>query len=185
MQRIVVLGSSGAGKSTFARALGAALDLPVVHLDALFWRPGWTEPEPEAFRAKVAAAVAGDRWVTDGNYVGRTGDLRLPRADTVIFLDQPRWLCLTRVVWRWLTNFGRTRPDLAEGCPENFDRDFFLWIWNFERKHKARILEIAGGYGLPVTRLRGDGEVARFLAKVRAEAPLAGFAAQRSGSSEV
>ena len=92
MQRIVILGCSGAGKSTFAQALGARLGLPVVHLDALFWRPGWKEPEPESFRMAVAAAVAGDAWITDGNYAGRTFDLLLPRADAVLFVHQPRWL---------------------------------------------------------------------------------------------
>ena len=111
MRRIAILGCSGAGKSTFARALGARLGVPVTHLDALFWQPGWAEPDNERFRASVAAAVAGDAWITEGNYVTRTFDLRLPRADTVIFIHQPRWLCAYRILARWLTSFGRTRPD--------------------------------------------------------------------------
>ncbi|HEX3916609.1 MAG TPA: hypothetical protein VHW60_04665 [Caulobacteraceae bacterium] len=164
MQRVVILGCSGAGKSTFARALGEKLGLPVVHLDALFWQPGWVEPENQAFRAAVAAALAGDSWVTDGNYVSRTYDLRLPRADSVIFLEQPRWLCVFRIVWRWLTAFGRTRLDMAEGCQENFTWDFFLWTWNFNRKSRPRILAEAGRYPTPVTLLRGDAEMAAFLA---------------------
>ena len=164
MQRVVILGCSGAGKSTFARALGARLGIPVVHLDALFWEPGWKEPQNEAFRARVGAAIDGDAWISDGNYVSRTFDLRLPRADTVIFLDQPRWLCVFRILWRWLTSFGRTRPDLAEGCSENFDWAFFLWTWNFKRKSQPRILAVAGSYPTPITLLRGDAEMARFLA---------------------
>ena len=166
MRRVVVLGCSGAGKSTFARRLGAKLSAPVVHLDALFWRPGWVEPSNEDFRAKVAAVVCGDAWVTDGNYVGRTYDLRLPRADTVIFIDQPRWLCLARVFRRWLFAFGRTRPDMAEGCFENMTWDFFLWVWNFEHKSKPRILAEAGKYPAPITVLRGDQDLERFLAEV-------------------
>jgi adenylate kinase family enzyme len=165
MRRVVILGSSGAGKSTFARALGARLGLPVVHLDALFWRPGWVEPENEAFRAAVAAALAGDAWISDGNYVSRTFDLRLPRADTVIFLSQPRWLCVFRILWRWLTAFGHTRPDMAPGCQENFTWDFFLWTWRFEAKHAPRILAAAEAYPTPVTRLRGSAAMARFLAE--------------------
>jgi adenylate kinase family enzyme len=165
MQRVVILGCSGAGKSTFARALGARLGVPVVHLDALFWEPGWKEPQNEAFRARVAAALAGDAWVSDGNYVSRTFDLRLSRADTVIFLHQPRWLCVFRILWRWLTSFGRTRPDLAEGCPENFNWAFFLWTWNFRRKSQPRILAVAGSYPTPITHLRGDAGMARFLAE--------------------
>jgi adenylate kinase family enzyme len=167
MQRIAILGCSGAGKSTFARALGETLGLPVVHLDALFWRPNWTEPVAEEFRATVAAAVAGDAWVTDGNYVSRTFDLRLPRADAIIFVDQPRWLCIYRILWRWLTAFGRRRPDLAPGCSENFDWTFFLWVWNFHRKSQPRILDMAGRYATPVTILRGDGGMRRFLEQAR------------------
>ena len=102
MRRVVILGCSGAGKSTFARKLGAKIGAPVVYLDALFWRPGWVEPTAEEFRAQVAAAVTSDAWVTDGNYVSRSFDLRLPRADAVIYLDQPRWRCLVRVFWRWI-----------------------------------------------------------------------------------
>ena len=166
MRRVVILGCSGAGKSTFARRLGAKIAAPVVHLDALFWQPGWVEPENGDFRAKVAAAVSGDGWVTDGNYVGRTYDLRLPRADAVIYIDQPRWLCLVRVFRRWLFAFGRTRPDMAEGCFENMTWDFFLWVWNFERKSKARILAEVGKYATPITILRGDRAMARFLAEI-------------------
>ena len=167
MQRVVILGCSGAGKSTFARALGARLGLPVVHLDALFWQPGWKEPENEAFRAAVASAIAGDAWITDGNYVGRTFDLRLPRADTVIFIDQPRWLCVFRILWRWLTSFGRVRADLATGCPETFDRTLLLWAWNFRRQSQPRILEMAGRYSMPITHLRGNTAIARFLNEAR------------------
>jgi adenylate kinase family enzyme len=165
MRRIVILGCSGAGKSTFARALGAKLGLPVVHLDALFWRPGWTEPEPGEFRAAVEAAVAGEAWITEGNFVSRTFDLRLPRADTVIFIHQPRWLCAFRILWRVATFFHRgSRPDLAEGCPEKFDWTFFLWTWNFEKQSQPRILEMAALYPTPITHLRGDAGMARFLA---------------------
>jgi adenylate kinase family enzyme len=167
MRRVVILGCSGAGKSTFARALGARLGVPIVHLDALFWRPGWVEPENEAFRAAVAAAVAGDAWVSEGNYVSRTFDLRLPHADTVLYLDQPRWLCIFRILWRWLTAFGRGRPDMAEGCEEQFSWELVSFAWNFNRKSRPRILAVAGGYPTPVTILRGGREMARFLAEAR------------------
>ena len=167
MRRVVILGSSGAGKSTYARALGEKLGLPVVHHDALFWRPGWVEPDPEPFRAAVAAAIAGDAWITDGNYVSRTFDLRLPRADAVIFLHQPRWLCVARILSRWIFAFGRRRPDMAEGCDENFSWDFFLWTWNFQAIHAPRILKAAEAFPTTVTHLRGGAAIARFLAQAR------------------
>ena len=163
MQRIVVLGCSGAGKSTFARALGAKLGLPVVHMDVLFWRPGWAEPDPDEFRVAVEAAVAGEAWITEGNFASGTFDLRLPRADTVIFIHQPRWLCAFRILWRVATFFGRNRADLADGCPEKFDWTFLLWTWNFEKQSLPRILEMAARYPTPTTHLYGDRGMARFL----------------------
>ena len=169
MRRVVILGCSGAGKSTFARALGAKLGAPVTHLDVLFWRPGWVEPEPNVFRAAVAAAVAGDAWVTDGNFASRTFDLRLPRAEAILFIDQPRWLCVLRILWRWVKWRGRTRPDLAEGCYEKLDWEFVLWTWNFQRQSKPRILREAAVYGTPVTILKGDRGMADFLRTIAAD----------------
>lgn len=127
----MVMGSSGTGKSTLARTLGARLGLPVTHLDALFWQPGWVEtPDPE-FRAKIAQVAANERWVIDGNY-SRHLDLRLPRADAVIWLDLPRHVYFPRTIWRMLTNYGRERGDIGPGCPERFDLPFFRdWVWTY------------------------------------------------------
>ena len=102
MQRIVILGNAGSGKSTLARQIGARLGVPVVHLDTLFWETGWVEPDAETFRTRVRNAVAGEAWVCEGNYARRTFDLRLPRADLVIWLDTPRLTCLKRVILRRL-----------------------------------------------------------------------------------
>jgi len=127
MRRIVILGNAGSGKSTLARRLGARLGFPVVHLDVLFWEPDWKEPDNEAFRARVGAAIAGDAWVSDGNYLSRTFDLRLPRADLVIWLDTPRLTCLWRVLVR--SALARPRPDLPAGCEERlFDREFLDFL---------------------------------------------------------
>ncbi len=93
-QRIVILGNIGSGKSTLARRLGERLGAPVVHLDTLFWQPGWREPDNEAFRERVRGALAGEAWISEGNYARRTFDLRLPRADLILWLDTPRDLRL-------------------------------------------------------------------------------------------
>ncbi len=163
MRRVVILGCSGSGKSTLARAMGERLGLPVVHLDALFWRPNWVEPEPAAFRARVVEALAADAWISDGNYVGRTFDIRMPRADTVIFVDQSRRICMWRIFKRWWVDRGRRRADLAEGCYENLDWEFTKLVWTFNRKHRANILAAVASYGKPVTMLRSDREIAAFL----------------------
>lgn len=165
MQRIVVVGCSGSGKSTLSRALAARLGLPAIHLDALYWRPGWTPSKAGDFRQRVAAATAGDRWVCDGGY-SSTYDLRFPRADLVVWLDRPRWLCLWRVARRWLGHLGRTRPDMGPDCPEKIDLDFILFIWRWRRVNRP-VLET--GLALyaprtPLVVLRTDQEVAAFLA---------------------
>jgi adenylate kinase family enzyme len=164
MRRIVILGCSGGGKSTFARALGERLGLAVVHIDALFWEPNWTEPNNEAFRARLSTAIAGDAWITDGNFVGRTFDLRLPRADAVILIAQPRLLCLYRALKRWIVDRGKRRPDLADGCYENFDLDFLAWIWTFERRARPRIEAAVSAYGKTLITLKGDRGMRDFLA---------------------
>lgn len=164
MNRILVIGCSGGGKSTLARALGAKLGLPVTHLDVLWWQPGWTESSYDEFRPKVAAAVAEERWVIDGNF-SRTFDLRLPRADTVIWVDQPRRICLWRAFRRTLTQFGRNRADLAPGCPEKFDPAFYRFIWNFKRTHDAMMEEALArdAAHAQVFRLRSDAEIMAFM----------------------
>jgi adenylate kinase family enzyme len=164
MKRILVIGCSGGGKSTLARKLGEKLSLPVVHLDVLFWKPGWVESSYEEFRPKIAAAVAEDRWIVDGNF-SRTFDIRLPRADTVIWVDQPRRVCLWRAFRRTLMQFGRNRADLAPGCPEKFDPGFYRFIWNFKRTHDAMMEEALArdASHAQVFRLRSDAEISAFL----------------------
>ncbi|WP_424982648.1 topology modulation protein [Maritalea sp. S77] len=138
MQRIAILGCSGSGKSTLARKLGAVLDLPVVHMDQHYFSPGWVEPGHDDWRATVAALCAEDRWVMDGNY-SKTHDIRLPRADLIIFLDFPTWLCVWRVLKRYWNYKGQTRPDLAPGCTEKLDFQFLNYVLTFRRKRAPKI----------------------------------------------
>jgi adenylate kinase family enzyme len=167
MRRVVILGNAGSGKSTLARRLGERLGLPVVHLDVLFWEPGWIKPDNDAFRAKVSAAIAGDAWVSDGNYVGRTFDLRLPRADQVIWLDTPPLTCLRRVIVR--STLARPRPDLPHGCAEGLlDKtlpEFLADTWSFDRKSRPRIdaARQAMAPDVPVVHLRGERQIDAFL----------------------
>ena len=131
MNRILVIGSSGSGKSTFARQLAQRLDLPLVSLDYHYWQPGWVPTEEPVWQARVAELVAKDRWVIEGNYAS-TFPLRMPRADTIIWLDPPRLLCLWGAVRRWWQHRGKeTRDDMAPGCPEKIDWEFVKYIWTF------------------------------------------------------
>lgn len=126
MQRIVILGNAGSGKSTLARALGKRLGVAVVHLDTLFWEPGWVEPDAAQFRERVRDALTTEAWICEGNYARRTFDLRLPSADLIIWLDTPRLSCLRRVIVRSVLN--RPRPDLPAGCREQLDQAFLDFL---------------------------------------------------------
>lgn len=145
MNRVLVIGHCGAGKSTLAVELGKILDLPVIHLDRHFWNPGWVETEREAWREKVRALISGDRWIIDGNYDG-TLDIRLPRADTVIFLDFPTRICMWRIARRIISGYGKTRHDLAPGCPEKIDWEFILYTWRFRRDIRPRVYAALSEY---------------------------------------
>jgi adenylate kinase family enzyme len=164
MQRVLVVGSSGAGKSTFAAALGTATGLPVIHVDRLFWQAAWVQTPKEEFIAKVRAAIAGERWIFDG-VNATTFDLRIPRADTIIWLRRSRVACLRRIAWRILTTYGTVRSDMAPGCPEKFDWSFIKWVWDFPRVYDPKIiaaLDRHDAWGRTKI-LRSDRETSAFL----------------------
>jgi adenylate kinase family enzyme len=164
MRRVMVVGCAGAGKTTFSCRLAAMLKLPVVHLDRHFWRPRWQLPDMQEWRDVVVQLAAGREWVMDGNY-SNTYDVRMPLADTLIWLDYPRSVCMRRVVMRTLKGFGRSRPDLPEQCPERFDLTFLRYVWDFPVKHRPRIasaIERLGGH-LRVIRLGNDREAGHFI----------------------
>lgn len=165
MRRVLIIGNSGAGKSTLARRLGEKLGLPVIHLDVLFWKPGWVESEREDYRRRVLAALEAPEWICDGNFTSTFG-LRMALSDTIVWIDQPPLLCLFRAIWRAITYRKGGRPDMAEGCTEKIDFQFYGFILTYNRKVQP-LLEAAlaeHGAHARVVRLRSDREIARFLA---------------------
>lgn len=165
MNRIMVLGGGGAGKSTVARRLGASLELPVVHIDKMYWSPGWiARPRDETDRLARAAAD-GDAWVFDGNHL-RSAGYRAARADMIVFLDIPTGLRLWRVVRRGLRYRGANRPDMAEGCPEQWpDRTFLAFILGYRRDGRVRTLAFLDEWRerVRVVHLKSPRAVRRFL----------------------
>ena len=141
-RRIVVLGTTGAGKTVLARQLSATLSLPYVELDALRWDANWTDAGDEVFRARVADAVSGDGWGVDGNYsVAR--DLVWPRATGVVWLDYHLAVIMWRLFWRTVRR-AFTREELWNGNRERFRDHFlskdslFLWaLQTYERRRKT------------------------------------------------
>jgi len=112
----------------------------------------------------IAKAVAEERWLMDGS--GKSSlDIRLPRTDVVVWLQLPRWQCLVRVLWRVMRYWGRSRPDMADDCPERLDLEFLRYIWTFDREQSPKIRANLQKYGadVPVFILRTSAEVAALL----------------------
>ena len=139
MNRILVIGCGGAGKTTLSKQLGAITGLPVIHLDAYFWKPGWVAADSNHWRDCVAEITERDRWIMDGNY-GGTFDLRFAAADTIIFLDTPTWRCLWNVFKRRLAYRGTNRSELPIGCNERLTVSFIWWILTYRRQKRPGIL---------------------------------------------
>jgi adenylate kinase family enzyme len=168
-RRVLVSGLAGAGKSTFSRALSAKTGLPLIHLDIHFWKPGWVEPTEDEWREKQRGLLSGDGWIIDGNYHA-TLDLRLERADTVVYLDTPWWVCVRRALVRGV----RKRPagfQLPNGCEESAlrrlrDEWWLVWrIWQVRRSDREQEFKTMSRHGNHVTLyvLRSKRAVREFL----------------------
>ncbi|MBL7816978.1 MAG: hypothetical protein JNL70_18285 [Saprospiraceae bacterium] len=139
MQRVIVIGCCGAGKSTFARRLHDVTGLELIHLDQYHWQPNWVEIEKTAWVETVKKLIEKPKWVMDGNFSG-TLPIRIERADTIIYFDYPIWLCLWRVIKRIWTYHGKTRPDMTEGCHERLDFEFLHYVATFNLVKRKGIL---------------------------------------------
>ena len=149
MKRIMIIGSPGSGKSFLARKLHERINLPVIHLDRLYWKPGWVKTEHEEWRLLLQEIVEQPKWIIDGQY-GSTLDIRMQAADTVIFLDTRRLANIWGVTRRRLIHLGTSRPDLGPDCVEKINKDFFLFlkfIWSFGRTSKPAIQALLDKYG--------------------------------------
>ncbi|MGM0883728.1 MAG: DNA topology modulation protein [Bacillota bacterium] len=140
MKKIVLIGSGGSGKSTLAGKLGKILSIEVYHLDAIFWKPGWIGTPKDEQKAVQEELVNRDSWIIDGNY-GGTIDIRLQAADTIIFIDLSRWICLSRVLKRRFQYRNKKRADMAEGCEERISLKFLKWVWEYPAIQKPKILD--------------------------------------------
>lgn len=136
----MIIGCGGSGKSTLAKQLHRITNLPVFHLDQYFFSPNWVETEPEKWKGIVDKLSDKEEWILDGNY-GGTMDIRLEKADTIIFLSRPNWLCMFRVFKRMLTSYGQTRADMALGCKERFQWSFFVYLYHYNRTRRPTILK--------------------------------------------
>jgi adenylate kinase family enzyme len=164
---VAIVGSGGAGKSALARQVGAMTGLPVIHLDHHYWKPGWVPTPNDEWVPRQRELISGERWVVDGNY-GGTLELRAERADTIVFVDLSRRVCLSRALRR-----VRSPILQAPGCPQKVDVEFLRWIWDFPRKTRPKVVAILGAHAptTAVVQLRSPAEVRAFLARLRRTAP--------------
>ncbi|WP_426126145.1 AAA family ATPase [Pararhizobium sp. PWRC1-1] len=161
-RRFLVIGCSGGGKSTLSRKLSAKLNLPYISMDRdFFWLPGWVKRPKVEEGVLIAASVAQDRWIMDGSGPS-SFDLRFPRTDLVIWVRLPRLVCLWGLVCRVASSFGRVRPDMAPGCPEQLpDREFLSYIWNFEQRISPVIVNMLDRHApdMPVLTLKSRRDI--------------------------
>ena len=162
-KRIMLVGSGGSGKSTLARRLGHITNIPVIHLDNEFWQPNWVATPRDRWIEKQKCLISGEKWILDGNY-GGTMKMRFEAADTVIFLDINRWVCIYSAIKRWILNYGKTRLDMAKGCPEKIDFEFIKWIYSFPKTSNTTIVSLMEIYkDKNIVILKSRKEMRKFL----------------------
>lgn len=170
MQKIMIFGGPGSGKPTLARRLGALLDLPVVHMDQIYWLPGWVERPKSEVMQMAKTAADGDAWVLDGNH-SRSMDYRAERADMLVFLDVSHTLRSWRVLMRTARGYGQTRPDMGQDCPERFDWEFLKFSWTYNRISRPARLAFAQRWAdcKPVHILRRKADIEAFVSTLVAD----------------
>ena len=183
VSRIVVVGNSASGKTTVARRIGHALDLPCLELDAVFHQPGWTELSNNEFQTAVANFVAANEWVVDGNYTSHgMGEVVWPRADTIVWLDMPKAVVMRWVIARTLRRV-LTREELWNGNREPWtnlyhrdpERNIVVWAWTrFDHVREKYVTCMTDGTWdhASVHRLRIPRDVDDFLASIERDASI-------------
>lgn len=161
-QRILIIGCSGGGKSTLAQRIASKRNIKYISLDRdVRWLPGWQPRDADERRQRVQEFIRGDSWVMDGTYPS-SFDIRLPRTELVMWIRIPRYLSLYSVYKRSILNYGKSRPDMAEGCIEKLpDREFFSYIWNFESVSAPRIADALETHGsdVPLVMLKDRAQI--------------------------
>lgn len=144
-QRIMVIGCCGAGKSTLAKRIQQKTGLPLIHLDKEYWKPNWEATKKDIWKEKVYSLTQEEKWIIDGNYISSM-EMRMQRADLIIFMDINKYQCLYQAIKRTLNWKKKHRSDMADGCHERIDLDFYKFIWDFDKNTRPRIIELLDDY---------------------------------------
>jgi adenylate kinase family enzyme len=163
--RILVIGCSGGGKSTLSQKIAARFGLDYVSIDRdVLWLPGWVQrPKAEQLEC-IRMFAGGERWIMDGTNTS-TFDIRVPRSDIVLWVRMPRFLCIRGILGRWIRTRGKTRPEMAPGCPEKMDVEFLRFVWTWEKVYGPRVLAGLQAHAgdTPVLVLKSRGEMRQLL----------------------
>ena len=141
MNKVIIIGCPGSGKSTFARGLRDKTGLPLYHLDMLYWNEDGTTVEKDVFLERLRSVLSEPSWIIDGNYLS-TMEMRLKECDTVFFLDYPADICLKGIAERK----GKSRSDMPCNTPEDEDGEFVSFVKNFALQTKPQIAELVSKY---------------------------------------
>lgn len=169
MKRVLIIGNNASGKTTMARILAEKLNLPLVHLDMLYWRDNWKHATDEEFDVLLKKELEKPEWIIDGN-IKRTLPTRLNYCDTVIYLDFPSWFCVLNAIKRLIQNYGKSRSDVGGYCKEKFDLNAFQFIhsiWYFNRKNRKDFYDyLKQSKEIKVIVLKNRKEVKQFLNEI-------------------
>jgi adenylate kinase family enzyme len=173
LKRVMIIGSSGSGKTTVALKMAEKLSLPLIHLDYHFWKANWEVPSDDEWRNKLQNLVQEDKWIMDGNFTSSL-DIRLNRADTIVFVDLPRFIRIFRVIKRWYNNRNSNRPDLPQGCKEQIDMKLLKSVWNFGKKRKPEIINTLEQHkgDKNIFILKSSNDIERFIKNLQSDGTL-------------
>lgn len=144
MERILIIGGNGCGKTTLAQKLTNKLGLPLIHLDVLYWRDNWESASKDEFDELLMKELLQPKWIIDGN-INRTIPLRLKYCDTVIYMDFSRIKCVYGAIKRVVKNYGKSRLDMGGYCPEKFNNETIMFIksiWSNDKTNRKRFYDM-------------------------------------------
>lgn len=166
-RRVIIIGSPGAEKGALARAVSERLKIPCIELERLYWRPGWKKPTTEEWKAQVTELANREEWVMEGTFPS-TLDIRVARADWLVFVDAPMPVCFVRKLKQMIRGRKDQKAEPAPGCPPRLDARLLRFIWNFPTSTAPRINTIIARErrNRTIFILRSKREQEEFLAKV-------------------